>query len=89
VALLKYIGPKSADSVVAFYKDNMPLYDWNPINVIEYDRRVLTYENKYENCTVSVEPRGKNKSIVTISISPKSQPMSVEGYKESEKKSKK
>ncbi len=80
VALLKYIGSRNIDQVVVFYKEQMPMYNWNPINIIEYDRRVLNYEKNSESCIVTVESHGR-KNVVTIAISPKSRPMKVEGAK--------
>ncbi|MHC4124426.1 MAG: hypothetical protein ACYSSI_12695 [Planctomycetota bacterium] len=77
VALLKYIGAKGADQTVLFYKEQMPLYNWKPINIIEYERRILNYERDSESCIVTVESQGR-KCIVTIGISPKSRPMKVE-----------
>ena len=77
VALIKYIGSKRVDIVVDFYKDQMPMYGWNPINIIEYDRRILNYEKNQETCLVTIEARGR-KSIVIIAIAPKSRPMKVE-----------
>lgn len=80
VALLKYIGGKRADQVVWFYKEQMPLYNWNPINIIEYERRILNYEKEGESCIVTIESRGR-KSVITIAISPKSRPMKVDVQK--------
>lgn len=77
VALLKYTGSKTADQVVAFYKQQMPMYNWSPINIIEYERRMLNYEKSGESCIVTIEGKGR-KSILTIAISPKSRPMKVE-----------
>ncbi len=77
VALLKYEGVGLADQVVAFYKAQMPSYNWNPINIIEYERRIMNYEKKSESCIITIESKGR-KSIVTIAISPKSRPMKVE-----------
>ncbi|MFC1621134.1 hypothetical protein ACFL2G_02405 [Candidatus Omnitrophota bacterium] len=77
VALLKYVGSKTADQVVAFYKQQMPMYNWSAINIIEYERRILNYEKSSESCIVSIEGKGR-KSIITIAISPKSRPMKVE-----------
>ncbi|MDP6685795.1 MAG: hypothetical protein QGI05_02460 [Candidatus Omnitrophota bacterium] len=76
VALLKYMGSQNVDLVVDFFKAQMPMYNWDAINVIEYERRVLNYENNVESCIVTIEARGR-KSIVTIAISPKSKPMKV------------
>ena len=80
VALLKYVGGTVADRVVLFYKEQMPLYNWNPINIIEYERRVMNFENDSESCIITIEAKGRS-SIVTIAISPKSQPMEVETKK--------
>ena len=77
VALLKYIGARTADQVVAFFKEQMPMYKWSPINIIEYERRILNYEKESESCIVTIESKGR-KSIITIAISPKSRPMKVE-----------
>jgi hypothetical protein len=77
VALLKYVGTRNIDQIVAFYKEQMPLYKWNPINIIEYERRILNFEKESESCIISIEAIGR-KNIVTIAISPKSRPMKVE-----------
>lgn len=77
VALLKYIGGWPMDQTVWFYKEQMPMYNWSPINIIEYERRILNYEKASESCIVTIEPKGR-KSIITIAISPKSRPMKVE-----------
>lgn len=76
VALLKYSGSNIADQVVGFYKEQMPVYNWSPINIIEYERKILNYEKESESCIVTIEALGR-KSIVTIAISPKSRPMKV------------
>ncbi|MFA4991337.1 MAG: hypothetical protein WC569_02005 [Candidatus Omnitrophota bacterium] len=77
VALLKYIGGKRADIVVEFYKEQMAAYNWDAINIVEYEKRVMNYENSYESCIVTIEPRG-GKSVIIISLSPKSRPMKAE-----------
>ena len=77
VALLKYIGSKHADLVVAFYKDQMTMYNWSPINIIEYERRIMNYEKESESCIITIEAKG-GKSIITIAISPKSRSMKVQ-----------
>ena len=76
VALLKYLGGRTPDQTVLFYKEQMPMYNWSPINIIEYERRILNYEKDAESCIVTIEANGR-KSIVTIAISPKSRPMKV------------
>jgi len=77
VALLKYYGPKTADQVVAFYKEQMASFNWDLINIIEYDRKVLNYENSEESCIITIQPQA-GKSMVTIALSPKSRPIKAE-----------
>jgi len=77
VALLKYYGGKTADQAVAFYKEQMDSFNWNLINIIEYDRKVLNYDNSEESCIITIQPQG-GKSMVTIALSPKSRPIKAE-----------
>jgi hypothetical protein len=77
VALLKYYGGKTADQVVAFYKEQMAMSNWDLVNVIEYDRKVMNYENSEESCIITIQPQG-GKSMVTIALSPKSRPIKSE-----------
>jgi len=77
VALLKYVGSRPTDEVVLFFKEQMPMYKWSPINIIEYERRILNYEKENESCIVTIESSGR-KTIVTVAISPKSRPMKVD-----------
>lgn len=81
VALLKYTGARPADQVVAFYKEQMPSYNWNVINIIEYEKRMLNFENSNESCIITIEPHG-SKSIITIALSPKSRPIKQQTEKE-------
>ncbi|MBU1006516.1 MAG: hypothetical protein KKH08_02840 [Candidatus Omnitrophica bacterium] len=84
VALLKYVGSKSPDLVVSFYKDQMTMYNWSAINIIEYERRMLNYEKDTESCIITIEPKGGG-SIVTIAISPKSRPMKLDKLDKSDR----
>ncbi|PJC48719.1 MAG: hypothetical protein CO035_01930 [Candidatus Omnitrophica bacterium CG_4_9_14_0_2_um_filter_42_8] len=77
VALLKYYGGKNAEQVMAFYKEQMASFNWNLVNVIEYDRKVLNYENSEESCIITIQPQG-GKSLVTVALSPKSRPIKPE-----------
>ena len=74
VALLKYYGGQNADQVLAFYKEQMASFNWFLINVIEYERKIMNYENSEESCIVTIQPQG-GKSLVTIALSPKSRPI--------------
>ncbi len=77
VALLRYYGSQTADQVVAFYKEQMASFNWNLINIVEYDRKILNYENSEESCVVTVQPNG-GKSFVIISLAPRSRPIKSE-----------
>ena len=77
VALLKYYGGQNAEQVLAFYKEQMASFNWSLVNIIEYDRKVLNYENSEESCIITIQPQG-GKSMVTVALSPKSRPIKPE-----------
>ncbi|MBN1793825.1 MAG: hypothetical protein JW844_02545 [Candidatus Omnitrophica bacterium] len=70
VGLLRYTGKTSADSLVLFYKEQMPLYNWRMVNIIEFGRRVLNFEKEDQNCIVMIES-GKTKTGLILAIAPK------------------
>ena len=85
VALLKYYGGQNADQVLVFYKEQMASFNWSLVNVIEYERKVMNYENSEESCIITIQPQG-GKSLVTVALSPQSRPIrseksSVKEYK--------
>ncbi len=71
LGVLKYKGRAAADRVVAFYKEQMPVYNWNLINIIEYGRRMLTFEREQEICIITIEPT-RGKTTLFVSVSPRS-----------------
>ena len=77
VALLKYYGGQNAEQVMMFYKEQMASFNWDMVNIIEYDRKVLNYENSNESCIITIQPQG-GKSLVTVALSPKSRPIKAE-----------
>ena len=77
VALLKYYGGQNADQVLVFYKEQMASFNWSLVNVIEYERKVMNYENSEESCIITIQPQG-GKSLVTVALSPKSRPIRSE-----------
>jgi len=72
VGMLKYRGKANPDQVVNFYKEQMPIYNWNLINAIEYGQRLLNFEREQESCIVTMLAKG-NSVTLTISVGPKSQ----------------
>ena len=72
VGVLKYQGKNDPDRVVNFYKEQMAMYNWNLVNIVEYGQRLLNFERENETCIITVEPKGSN-VILIISLGPKSQ----------------
>ncbi|MCU0652441.1 MAG: hypothetical protein MUC39_05825 [Candidatus Omnitrophica bacterium] len=72
VGLLKYQGKGNIDQVINFYRDQMPMYNWNLLNIIEFNERLLNFDRENETCIVSLLPKG-NTIILTISVGPKAQ----------------
>jgi len=76
VGVLRYRGKAGADQVVNFYKEQMGMYNWNLLNVIEFGDRLLNFERDTETCIINVVPKGKV-ATVTVSLGPKSQGINV------------
>jgi hypothetical protein len=72
VGVLKYQGKANADQVINFYKEQMAMYNWNLVNVIEYGQRLMNFDRDNESCIINIEPKGSS-VIMTISLGPKSQ----------------
>jgi len=70
--LLRYKGKGGGDQVIVFFKEQMPMYGWNLVNIVEYERRLLSFEKDQETCIIIVEGKD-NRSVITVSIAPKSQ----------------
>jgi len=70
VGILKYSGRPRADNVVNFYKDQMPLYNWRFLNMLEYGERILNFDRDDQTCIIVVEP-GKLNTRITITVAPK------------------
>ena len=71
VSLLKYQGRANIDQVVSFYREQMAMYNWNLLNVVEYGQRLLNFDREAETCIVSLAPKGSSSVMITISIGPK------------------
>ncbi len=71
VGLLKYKGKVNLDYVVNFYKEQMPMYNWNLLNSIEYGQRVLNFDREQESCIIAMASKGSS-TVLTISLGPKS-----------------
>lgn len=72
VGMLRYQGKANADAVANFYKEQMQIYNWNLLNVIEYGQSILNFDRGNETCIIALLAKG-GKVIVNISLGPKSQ----------------
>ncbi len=72
VGVLKYQGKTNPDQLVNFYKEQMAMYNWNLVNIVEYGQRLMNFERENETCIITMEPKGST-IILTISLGPKSQ----------------
>lgn len=72
VGVLKYRGRGDADQMINFYKEQMPMYNWTLVNIIEYGQRLMNFERESESCIITLQPKGSSVTV-TISLGPKSQ----------------
>ncbi|MCK4249040.1 MAG: hypothetical protein KAX15_04605 [Candidatus Omnitrophica bacterium] len=72
VGLLRYSGRAGVDEVVDFYQEQMPLYNWVLVNVIEYERSMLNFEKDKQSCIITCEG-SRSRTVLTIATAPKSQ----------------
>ena len=70
VALLRYVGKDSLQSLIKFFVEQMPRYNWVLLNQVEFEKIILNFEKSRESCIVMIESQ-RNKILVTISIAPR------------------
>ena len=70
MAVFRYSGRKDADQVTYFYKQQMPLYNWDLMNSIEYGTRLLNFERDDESCIITIQPKTFS-TLITLSLGPK------------------
>ena len=70
VGLLRYTGQATGEQLIYFYKEQMPLYQWELANIVEYGQRTLSFDRRDEVCTVVIDSKGL-KSNISISLAPK------------------
>ena len=72
VGVLKYKGRANPDRVINFYKEQMPMYNWNLLNIIEYGERLMNFERENETCNINLSSKLTG-VIITIFLGQKSQ----------------
>ena len=75
VAVLKYKGIASLEGIVNFYKEQMPMHNWNLLNITEYGNCMMNFDREEEICVITISSKGNN-SIINISLGPKSKGVS-------------
>ena len=73
VGVLKYQGKNNPELIINFYKEQMPMYNWNLVNIIEYGQRLMNFERENETCILTLQPLNWGNSLLIISVGPKSQ----------------
>ena len=48
------------------------MYNWRLINIVEYGRRILTFEKDEESCVITIDGKDNNLEVA-VSVGPKSQ----------------
>jgi len=74
VGILKYQGKANPDQIVSFYKEQMAMYNWNLLNIIEYGERQLNFDRDSETCVITLSSKGGS-VMVSVALGPKGQVM--------------
>ncbi len=72
VGVLKYQGKADPGQVINFYREQMPMFNWNLLNVVEYGDRLINFDRDNETCVITMLSRGNNITL-TITLGPKPQ----------------
>ena len=72
VGIMKFVGRANADKLVAFYKEQMPLYNWRFLNMLEYNMRVLNFDRSDQSCIIGIN-QSKLNTVITITVAPKAE----------------
>ena len=70
VCFLTYLGKAEPQGIINFYKEQMPLYNWRLLNLIEHETVQIFFDKADETCVVMLVPGRTN--TLKISVAPKS-----------------
>ncbi|MEA3346456.1 MAG: hypothetical protein U9Q21_00010 [Candidatus Auribacterota bacterium] len=70
VGVLTYRGKADPQEIINFYKEQMPLYNWRLLNLIEHETVQILFDKADETCVIILVP-GRT-STLKISVAPKS-----------------
>jgi len=82
--LLKFTGKAIGDQIVNFYREQMSMYGWRLLNLVEYGDRILNFEKESESCIITIQPKG-SKIDLLISVAPKPSPVEKRIEKKTER----
>ena len=71
-AVLKYSGRAQAEQVINFYKEQMPMYNWRLLNIVEYGERLLNFDSDSETCIIRMVPQASKIALI-VNLAPKPQ----------------
>ena len=78
VGMLRYAGHADSQQVVAFFREQMPVFQWTLANAIEAEPSVLNFEKAGQSCIILVHRRG-GRTELAIDVAPKpSRPRKLE-----------
>jgi len=69
--VLRYTGRANVEDVIRFYKEQMAVYNWALLNIIEYGEQILNFERENESCIVTLTTKG-GRIDISVSLAPKS-----------------
>ena len=86
IALLRYKGKGKIDDISWFYQDKMAEFQWQEINIIDYDKNMQQFAKQEENCLVTIERINEpwfgifpcHKILITIQLIPQKQNSSLQ-----------
>ena len=58
----------NASETYAFYKTQMPLFDWTPIMSVQSEISVLTFSRLERAATIQIERRALGGSVITVTV---------------------
>ncbi|MDD4899935.1 MAG: hypothetical protein PHG68_05015 [Candidatus Omnitrophica bacterium] len=73
VGLLKYQGRGDSDQLINFYKEQMSMYNWRLLNVVEFGERMLNFDREQETCIITLQSKGGKNVQIVIALGPKAQ----------------
>ena len=73
IGRLVFSTPYSLNSMFDFYMSEMPKFGWKEVTVVRSKISVMTFTNKSRIATIQLEQDLVNGSIVSFTVSPKSE----------------